>query len=152
MGVESRERESPVRFASARCADSAWTVKPIAAVAWKLWRCLPTLNRLPHRHDDAVEAQPSVPPKPASASVEPLTAQALIWLLAALALAVAPHARELPIWLIALFAGVSGWRGYIVIRNRNLLPRCALPILAVAAGRGLAGIPHPARLRRGLRC
>lgn len=77
------------------------------------------------------------PSKPASAPVEPLTAQALIWLLAALVLAVAPHARELPIWLIALFAGVSGWRGYIVIRNRSLPPRWALLILAVAAGAGV---------------
>ena len=80
---------------------------------------------------------PQSPSKPALTPVEPLTAQALIWLLAALVLAVAPHARELPIWLIALFAGVSGWRGYIVIRNRNLPPRWALLILAVAAGAGV---------------
>ncbi|MCC9000385.1 MAG: hypothetical protein LM522_12985, partial [Candidatus Contendobacter sp.] len=48
---------------------------------------------------------------------ELLTPQALIGLLAALVLAVGPHARELPVWLTALFAAVAGWRGFIVIRN-----------------------------------
>lgn len=69
--------------------------------------------------------------------VEPLTEQALIWLLAALALAVAPHARELPIWLTALFAAVAGWRGLIVIRNKALPSRWLLLILATLAGAGV---------------
>lgn len=69
--------------------------------------------------------------------VEPLTPQALIGLLAALVLAVGPHARELPIWLIILFAAVASWRAFIVIRNRTLPPRWLLLILAALAGAGV---------------
>ncbi|MBK8534252.1 MAG: DUF3488 domain-containing transglutaminase family protein [Candidatus Competibacteraceae bacterium] len=69
--------------------------------------------------------------------VELLTPQALIGLLAALVLAVGPHARELPVWLTALFAAVAGWRGFIVIRNQALPPRWLLLILATLAGAGV---------------
>lgn len=68
---------------------------------------------------------------------EPLTSLALIWLLSTLALAVAPHASELPIWLTASFAVVAGWRGYIAFRNRPLPSRWLLLILAALAGAGV---------------
>ncbi len=48
--------------------------------------------------------------KAAKPPEEPLTRSALTWLLAALVLAAAPHASELPIWLSVLFATVAGWR------------------------------------------
>ncbi len=68
---------------------------------------------------------------------EPLTRAALIWLLAALALAVAPHARELSIWLTVLFALLVGWRGFIALRDRALPPHWLLLIVAVLAGAGV---------------
>lgn len=76
---------------------------------------------------------------PVSASDEEnlLTPQALIGLVAALVLAAGPHARELPIWLTALFAAVAGWRGFIVIRNQELPPRWLLLLLAALAGAGV---------------
>ena len=77
------------------------------------------------------------PEKPAAPPAEPLTAQALTWLLAALALAVAPHAQELPVWLNILFALLAGWRGLIALRDQALPPRWLLLIVAVLAGAGV---------------
>jgi len=68
---------------------------------------------------------------------EPLTRSALIWLLAALVLAAAPHASELPIWLSVLFATVAGWRGFIALRGKSLPPRWLLLLLALLAGAGV---------------
>lgn len=74
---------------------------------------------------------PSAPP------VEPLTLPALLWLLAALLLAVAPHAWELPVWLTAAFYGVAGWRGMIALRDWRLPPRGLVLVVAVLAGGGV---------------
>ena len=68
---------------------------------------------------------------------EPLTRSALIWLLAALVLAAAPHASELPVWLSVLFAAVAGWRGFIALRGQSLPPRWLLLVLALLAGAGV---------------
>ena len=75
--------------------------------------------------------------KPIPPPVEPLNAPALIWLLVTLALAVAPHSRELPVWLTLLFAAVIGWRGLIAVRDWPLPPRWLLLILAVLTGAGV---------------
>ena len=72
--------------------------------------------------------QSSAPP------VEPLTLPALLWLQAALALAVAPHVWELPVWLTAVFYGIAAWRGFIALRGRQLPPRGLVLIVAVLAG------------------
>ncbi|MBL8259414.1 MAG: DUF3488 domain-containing transglutaminase family protein [Candidatus Competibacteraceae bacterium] len=74
---------------------------------------------------------PSAPP------VEPLTLPALLWLLAALLLAVVPHAWELPVWLTVAFYGVAGWRGMIALRDRRLPPRGLVLVVAVLAGGGV---------------
>ena len=79
---------------------------------------------------------PHAPPSPKRPE-EPLTRAALAWLLAALALAVAPHAQELPVWLTVLFAGLVGWRGFIAFRDQALPPRWLLLIVAVLAGAGV---------------
>lgn len=76
-------------------------------------------------------------PRRAPPPVEPLTASALTWLLAALALAVAPRATELSVWLSVLFAALVGWRGFIVFRNRALPPRWLLLLVATLAGAGV---------------
>ena len=55
--------------------------------------------------------------KPGQPPVELLTPLAVTWLLATLALAVAPHANELPLWLTPLFYAIVGWRGFIAIRG-----------------------------------
>jgi transglutaminase-like putative cysteine protease len=68
---------------------------------------------------------------------EPLTRAALTWLLAALALAVAPHAQELPVWLTILFAALVGWRGFIAFRDKALPPHGWLLIVAALAGAGV---------------
>ncbi|HRD66643.1 MAG TPA: DUF3488 and transglutaminase-like domain-containing protein [Candidatus Competibacter sp.] len=72
-----------------------------------------------------------------TAPAEPLTSLALIWLLITLALAVAPHASELPIWLSVSFAAVAGWRGYITVWNRPLPSGWFLLALAALAGAGV---------------
>lgn len=69
--------------------------------------------------------------------VEPLTQSGLAWLLVALALAVAPHTFELPIWLSTLFFAMIGWRGVIALRNRPLPSRWLLLAVAVVAGAGV---------------
>ena len=79
---------------------------------------------------------PHVPPSPKRPE-EPLTRAALAWLLAALALAVAPHAQELPVWLTVLFVALVGWRGFIAFRDQALPPRWLLLIVAVLAGAGV---------------
>lgn len=76
-------------------------------------------------------------PKPTPPPVEPLTLTALLWLLTALGLAVAPHASELPIWLIVLFYTILSWRGFIALRNRALPPRGVLLLVALLAGAGV---------------
>ena len=69
--------------------------------------------------------------------VEPLMPLALIWLLITLALAVAPHAGELPVWLTLLFYAVAGWRGVIAVRNQALPPCWLLLPLALLVGAGV---------------
>ncbi|MDS4041815.1 MAG: DUF3488 and transglutaminase-like domain-containing protein [Candidatus Competibacter sp.] len=68
---------------------------------------------------------------------EPLTPLALAWLLVTLALAVAPHAAELPLWLAALFAAIAGWRWFIAVRDKPLPPRWLLLVVAIVAGAGV---------------
>lgn len=68
---------------------------------------------------------------------EGLTRPALTWLLAALALAVASHAQELPAWLAVLFAVLVGWRWLIILRDWAMPPRWLLLIVAVLAGAGV---------------
>ncbi|MDG4561336.1 MAG: DUF3488 and transglutaminase-like domain-containing protein [Candidatus Competibacter sp.] len=75
--------------------------------------------------------------KAAKPPEELLTRPALAWLLAALVLAAAPHASELPIWLSVLFATVVGWRGFIALRGKSLPPRGLLLLLALLAGAGV---------------
>ncbi len=75
--------------------------------------------------------------KPAKPPEAPLSSLALAWLLAALVLAAAPHAVELPVWLSALFAVVAGWRGFIALRGLSLPPRGLLLALALLAGAGV---------------
>jgi protein-glutamine gamma-glutamyltransferase len=65
---------------------------------------------------------------------EPLGPLALNWLLVMLALAVAPHAWELPVWLIGLFVLLAGWRWLLALRDKPLPPRWLLLILVVLAG------------------
>ena len=79
---------------------------------------------------------PHAPPSPKRPE-EPLTRPALTWLLAALALAVASHAQELPAWLAALFAVLVGWRWLIILRDWAMPPRWLLLIVAVLAGAGV---------------
>ena len=69
--------------------------------------------------------------KPAAPPAEPLTPLALTWLLVALALAVAPHARELSVWLTVLFVAILGWRWFIAMRGRSLPSRWLLLVAAV---------------------
>ena len=76
-------------------------------------------------------------PKPVPPPTEPLMPQALIWLLVTLAMAVAPHAGELPVWLTPLFYAVAGWRGFIAVRNQSLPPRWLLLPLALLVGAGV---------------
>jgi len=71
-----------------------------------------------------------VTPPPA----EPLSPLALHWLLVMLVLAVAPHARELPVWLIGLFVLLAGWRWLLTIGDKSLPPRWLLLILVLVAG------------------
>ncbi len=75
--------------------------------------------------------------KPAAPPAEPLTLPALIWLLVALGLAVAPHAREMPVWLTVLFFTIAVWRGFLALRNRPLPSRWLLLVVAVLAGAGV---------------
>ncbi|MFZ4792011.1 MAG: transglutaminase TgpA family protein [Candidatus Competibacteraceae bacterium] len=75
--------------------------------------------------------------KHAQAPVEPLTPLAVTWLLATLALAVAPHVSELPIGLSGLFCAIALWRGFIAVRNKPLPPRWLLLPLALLAGAGV---------------
>lgn len=75
--------------------------------------------------------------KPAKPPEEPLSRTALAWLLAALVLAAAPHAVELPVWLSVLFAAVTGWRGFIALRGQSLPPRWLLLLLALLASAGV---------------
>ncbi|MCB1825852.1 MAG: DUF3488 domain-containing transglutaminase family protein [Candidatus Competibacteraceae bacterium] len=75
--------------------------------------------------------------KTAESPEEPLTRPALAWLLAALVLAAAPHASELPVWLSVLFAAMAGWRGFIALRGKSLPPRWLLLLLALLAGAGV---------------
>ena len=76
-------------------------------------------------------------PKPVPPPAEPLMLRALIWLLITLAMAVAPHAGELPVWLTLLFYAVAGWRGFIAVRNQSLPPRWLLLPLALLVGVGV---------------
>ncbi len=76
-------------------------------------------------------------PKPPPLPAERLTPAALAWLLAALTLAVAPHAPELPVWLTALFAALVSWRGWIALRNQALPHHGLLLLVAVLAGAGV---------------
>lgn len=62
---------------------------------------------------------------------------ALVWLLLTLALAVVPHAAELPVWLAPAFFVIAGWRGFIAIRERPLPPRWVLLALATLATAGV---------------
>ncbi|MCP5198328.1 MAG: DUF3488 domain-containing protein, partial [Gammaproteobacteria bacterium] len=66
-----------------------------------------------------------------------LTPMALVWLLLTLALAVVPHAAELPVWLAPAFFVIAGWRGFIAIRERPLPPRWVLLALATLATAGV---------------
>ncbi|MCC6135473.1 MAG: DUF3488 and transglutaminase-like domain-containing protein [Candidatus Contendobacter sp.] len=75
--------------------------------------------------------------KPGQPPVELLTPLAVTWLLATLALAVAPHANELPLWLTPLFYAIVGWRGFIAIRGKPLPPRWLLLLVALLAGSGV---------------
>jgi len=74
---------------------------------------------------------------PAQTPVEPLTVTALIWLTLTLALAVAPHVNELPIWLAPTFFAIAAWRGSIAIRQQPLPPRWLLFMLALLATAGV---------------
>ena len=75
--------------------------------------------------------------KPAAPPAEPLTPLALTWLLVALALAVAPHARELSVWLTVLFVAILGWRWFLARRGQPLPARWLLLPVAVLAGAGV---------------
>ncbi|HRY15618.1 MAG: DUF3488 domain-containing transglutaminase family protein [Candidatus Competibacteraceae bacterium] len=66
-----------------------------------------------------------------------MTPIASIWLTLTLALAVAPHANELPIWLTPAFFVIAGWRAFIAIRKQPLPPRWALLTLALLATAGV---------------
>lgn len=75
--------------------------------------------------------------KPNPPPIEPLLPLAVIWLLVTLAMAVAPHTGELPIWLTLLFYALIGLRGFIATRNRSLPPRWLLLPLALLVGAGV---------------
>ena len=79
---------------------------------------------------------PHAPPSPKRPE-QPLTRTALVWLLAALVLAVVPQATELSVWLTVLFAALVGWRGFILFRDRALPPRWLLLLVALLAGAGV---------------
>ncbi|MEI2782322.1 MAG: DUF3488 domain-containing protein [Candidatus Competibacter sp.] len=66
-----------------------------------------------------------------------MTPLALTWLLVALALAVAPHARELSVWLTVLFVAILGWRWFLARRGQPLPARWLLLPVAVLAGAGV---------------
>ncbi|MBE2294709.1 MAG: DUF3488 domain-containing transglutaminase family protein [Phycisphaerales bacterium] len=68
---------------------------------------------------------------------ELLSRTTLLWLLAALVLAVAPHATESPIWLSILFLAAVGWRAFIAWRAKSLPPRWLLLLLVLLAGAGV---------------
>lgn len=67
-------------------------------------------------------------------TTELLTPQALLWLLAALALAVIPQAGEVAKWLTAFFLLMAIWRGWIAARNQTLPPRWLVLGLALLVG------------------
>ena len=74
------------------------------------------------------------PEQPTAPPVEPLSPLALNWLLIMLVLATAPHARELPVWLIGLFILLAGWRWLLAVRDKPLPPRWLLLILVLLVG------------------
>ena len=65
---------------------------------------------------------------------EALTPQALLWLLAALALAVLPQAGDVAVWLTGFFLIVAAWRGWIAVRRRALPPRFVVLGVALLIG------------------
>jgi protein-glutamine gamma-glutamyltransferase len=66
-----------------------------------------------------------------------LTPQHLYWLLASLALILAIHAPNLPIWVSAVSAGFIAWR-YFAIKNPALMPnRWFLAMLSICTGFGI---------------
>lgn len=74
---------------------------------------------------------------PAKREASLLTSTALVWLTLTLALAVAPHAAELPIWLAPAFFVIAGWRTFIAVRVKPLPPRWLLLAFAVLATVGV---------------
>lgn len=58
-----------------------------------------------------------------------------LWLLAVLALTIAPHVGRLPVWCLAGTAGAIGWRAWIAWRDAALPPRWVLLLaLAISVG------------------
>jgi transglutaminase-like putative cysteine protease len=62
----------------------------------------------------------------------PDAAQRLCWVVLALVIAVLPHLKHLPIWLVAIAAATWAWRLLIELKGWNLPPRIART--AVACG------------------
>lgn len=60
-----------------------------------------------------------------------------VWLLAAAALAIAPHAAWLPGWVAALGLGLLAWRALLLWRGRRPPPGALLVALALAAAAGV---------------
>lgn len=63
-----------------------------------------------------------------------LTPQALLWLLAALMLAVIPQSGDVAVWLTVFFLLTAAWRGWIAVRGRALPPRWLVLGLALLVG------------------
>ena len=67
-----------------------------------------------------------------------ITRSALISVLIGLALAVAPHAVDLPIWILLLASGAAAWRLAIDLQHWKLPPRYLRSLIALAAMVGVA--------------
>lgn len=76
-------------------------------------------------------------PVPTVRPAPPLTAVGFNWLLPALALTLAPHTAQLPLWLSGLFIVAALWRWRAAYRRYTLPPRWLLLTLTIAAGAGV---------------
>lgn len=73
----------------------------------------------------------ALPPHPLAAEQRAVGTRELVWLVAALAVVIAPHALRAPVWLTVLTLCLFGWRLYFAL-NRAPLPSRWL-ILGIAA-------------------
>jgi transglutaminase-like putative cysteine protease len=67
----------------------------------------------------------------------PLRRISVLWLLATLALVVAPHMARQPLWVTGFFVLIWAWRGYLAWFG---MPRPAMSMILVLAAGGIGGV------------